>query len=352
MKRIAIIMLVFILALGTLGAQGAAEVDTNAAEETRSFTDDLGRTVEVPSSIDSVAPSGSMAQVILLTFDASLIDGLTTSMDSEEAAYYSGLKTDIPVLGTFYGKKANLNKEALIVVDPDVVIDIGEIKGSTDEMVSDLDVLQEQIGIPVVFIESYLADTGSTYRRLGELLGDEARGEDLAAYADEVVAYAADIKAELGGQVTFYYSSAVDGLEAIPEGNFHGEVLEAVGGVNVCPATFSSGGNAMSLEQIFIWNPDVIVLGDEDAYKTVTAPSSDWESLDAVKEGRVYLVPELLNNWIDSPPSINRLIGIYWAAEMFYGEQAGVDVKAEAERYYSLFYGYELQDADLAKYGI
>ena len=37
---------------------------------------------------------------------------------------------------------------------------------------------------------------------------------------------------------------------------------------------------------------------------------------------------------------------------MFYGEQAGVDVKAEAERYYSLFYGYELQDADLAKYGI
>ena len=38
--------------------------------------------------------------------------------------------------------------------------------------------------------------------------------------------------------------------------------------------------------------------------------------------------------------------------DMFYGDQAGVDVKAEAKRYYNLFYGYELQDTDLAKYGI
>ena len=349
MRKILAMLLVLFTSLMYLSAQGNIE-DTSAASERQmvSFTDDLGRVVDVPADIGSVTPSGSMAQVILLTFDQSKISGLTTAMSDEERAYYPDLNEDIPVLGTFYGKKANLNKEALIVVSPDVVIDIGEIKGSVDE----LDVLQEQIGIPVVFIESYLADSAHTYTRLGELLNDEERGNELAAYAEEAITFAEGTKEAFGGEVTFYYSSSVDGLEAIPSGNFHGEVLEAVGGVNVVPSTFSSGGNAISLEQLFLWNPDVIILSDENAFRTVTAEDSSWQSLDAVKNGRVYLVPAVINNWIDSPPSINRLIGIWWAADVFYGSQAGVDVRAEAERFYSLFYSYDISGEELAEYGI
>ena len=353
MRKTFAMLLILLTSFMCLNAQGSGESATIADERQMvSFTDDLGRTVNVPSDIISVTPSGSMAQVILLTFDQSKISGLTTAMSEEEKVYYPDLNDDIPVLGTFYGKKANLNKEALIVVNPDVVIDIGEIKGSADEMISDLDVLEEQIGIPVVFIESYLADSAHTYIRLGELLDDEERGNELASYAEEAIAFAEDMKKSFGGTVSFYYSSSVDGLEAIPSGNFHGEVLEAVGGVNVVPSTFSSGGNAISLEQLFLWNPDVIILSNEDAYNSVIAETSSWQTLDAVKNGRVYLVPEIINNWIDSPPSINRLIGIWWAADVFYGSQAGVDVIAEAERFYSLFYGYDISREELAEYGI
>ena len=129
-KTLAMLLLLF-TSLMYLSAQGNIE-NTSAASERQvvSFTDDLGRVVDVPADISSVTPSGSMAQVILLTFDQSKISGLTTAMSDEERAYYPDLSEDIPVLGTFYGKKANLNKEALIVVNPDVVIDIGEIKGS------------------------------------------------------------------------------------------------------------------------------------------------------------------------------------------------------------------------------
>lgn len=353
MRKTFTMILLLLTVLSCLSAQGSGESTSSASEKHMvSFTDDLGRTVNVPSDITSVTPSGSMAQVILLTFDQSKISGLTTAMNDEERVYYPDLNDDIPVLGTFYGKKANLNKEALIVVNPDVVIDIGEIKGSADEMISDLDVLEEQIGIPVVFIESYLADSANTYIRLGELLGDEERGKELASYAEEAVAFAEDMKELFGGTVSFYYSSSLDGLEAIPSGNFHGEVLEAVGGVNVVPSTFSSGGNAISLEQLFLWNPDVIILSNEDAYNSILAETSSWQTLDAVKNGRVYLVPEIINNWIDSPPSINRLIGIWWAADVFYGSQAGADVRAEAERFYTLFYGYGISEDELAEYGI
>lgn len=350
MKKILCFILIAFLSFSVFAAGAAETMAAPAAEETVSFTDDLGRVVEVPAAIDSVCPSGSMAQVILLTFDASKLAGLTTQMSSEDAAYYSGLDPDIPVLGTFYGKKANLNKEALIVADPDVVIDIGEIKGSESEMISDLDVLQEQIGIPVVFIESYLADSAHTYTKLGELLNDEERAGELAAWAEDAVSYASQMKEEYGGIVTFYYSSAVDGLEALPAGNFHAEVLESVGGVNIVPSDFSEQAGMMSLEQLFVFNPDVIILSDPDAYRTATDPSSPWAQLDAVRNKRVYLVPQLINNWIDSPPSINRLIGIYWAADVLYGLES--DVAGMADSYYSLFYGYQVRPEDLAQYGI
>lgn len=338
MKRILTFLLVALTAFA-LFAQATGEV----VEERQmvAFTDDLGRTVMVPEEITSVCPSGSMAQVILLTFDQSLLSGLTTPLEDGEAQYYPDLQEDLPVLGTFYGKKANLNKEALIVANPDVVVDIGEIKGSEEEMISDLDVLQEQIGIPVVFIENYLSDSAHTYEKIGQLLGDEERAGELSAWANEAVEYASQVKSQHEGTVSFYYSSSVDGLEVIPESNFHGEVLEAVGGRNVCPATFSSGGNAVSLEQIFLWNPDVIILSSPQAYETVTAERSDWSSLDAVSAGRVYLVPDVINNWIDSPPSINRLIGIYWAAEVLFNLE--YDVEAKAQEFYQLFYGWNLE---------
>ncbi len=219
------------------------------------------------------------------------------------------------------------------------------------EMINDLDNLQKQIGIPVVFIESYLSGTASTYTRLGDLMGDEERGSELAAYAEEAVAFGQEVNDKLGGIITFYYSSAIDGLDGIPQGSFHGEVLEAVGGVNVIPDTFSSGGNAISLEQLFIWDPDVIILSNPQAYQEATT-SRLWESLSAVQNGRVYLVPNIINNWIDSPPSINRLVGIYWAAAILYGEDANVDLRKEAREYYSLFYNYSVSDSEFEAYSI
>lgn len=352
MRKVLSVITALILIMMPLVAQGVAETAQAQDTEMKSFTDDLGRTVSVPAVIDSVTPTGSTAQVILLTFDQSKITGLTTAMSDEEWKYYPALDKDIPVLGTFYGKKADLNKEALIVVNPDVVIDIGEIKGSEAEMIADLDTLQEQIGLPVVFIESYLADSAHTYTKIGQLLDDEQRGKALADYASQAMEFANTIKEKMGGTVSFYYSSATDGLEAIPEGNFHGEVLEAVGGVNVVPSTFSSGGNAMSLEQIFLWNPDVIVLGNSNAYEEVLAPGSAWQSLSAVRNGRVYLVPDIINNWIDSPPSINRLIGIYWAAYIFYSDEAGVDIRKEADDFYQLFYSYTISDEEFSAFNL
>ena len=69
---------------------------------------------------------------------------------------------------------------------PQVIIDTGEAKEGAEE---DLNALQEQLGIPVVFIEAKLSDYGAAYARLGELLGKDVImaadvvGEDARAKA-------------------------------------------------------------------------------------------------------------------------------------------------------------------------
>jgi len=344
MKKLFSLFVIVTLAV-SLFAQG--QMEESKQSQMRSFTDDLGRVVSIEEEITKVAPSGSMAQVVLLTFDPSLLVGTTTKTSADEAAYYSSDISKLPVFGTFYGKKANLNKEALMVAAPQVVIDIGEIKGSKEDMIADLDTLQSQIGIPVVFIESYLTGTANTYTRLGELLGMEERGEELSAFAEEAIEYAAKIKGSEKTDKTFYYSSSSDGLMAIPKGNFHGEVLEEVGGINAVSTKLASGNNQISLEELYNLDPDYIFLSDSKAFEEVTT-SNLWSTLSAVENENVYMIPDLINNWIDSPPSVNRLIGIYYVAEVLYPEVADVNTIDKAKEFYDLFYGYELKEGDLS----
>lgn len=104
---------------------------------------------------------------------------------------------------------------------------------------------------------------------------------------------------------------------------------------------FITDKNTISMEELYILNPDVILLGNEDAYKEVMN-SSLWKNLDAVKNGKVYLVPSEPYSFIDNPPATNRLIGIYWLGNLLYPELYPVDIIEKTQEYYSLFYRYDL----------
>lgn len=344
--RFILFLIVLILSSSfSVFAQGK-KADAKAVTETKEYQDDLGRVITLPNPILRVAPSGNTASVIMLTFDPSLCVGL-----SETPTHNTVFAKEVyskPVFGAFYGKKANLNKEAVITADPQVVIDVGEIKaGSTAAMANDLDNLTKQIGIPTVFIENYLKNSGHTYRELGKLLGNEKRGEELAAYADEAVAFAEKVKSQIKTPRTYYYASSNDGLQGFSEGSFHTETLDIVGGVNAIDKFFSDSANQISLETILKRDPDVIFLSSQEAYNVVMDKKGAWRSLKAVKNGDVYVIPDNVYNWIDAPPSVNRLLGIYYAAEILYPEIADINIKDEAKKYFKLFYNYNIKDEEI-----
>lgn len=149
----------------SLPAQGAA---------LRKFTDSVGREVSLPAVLKKIAPSGPLAQIVLYTAVPDKLVGVARPFGKAAAGYIDKKVLELPEFGQFYGKNANLNMEALLKAAPNVIIDIGEKKKTINE---DMDKLQEQLGIPCVFIEASLETLPQTYEKLAELFGESFTAE-------------------------------------------------------------------------------------------------------------------------------------------------------------------------------
>ena len=341
MKKIALLLTIMLLSVGILLAQAIAEVQEVTEPPTLIFEDDLGREVELPVNITRIAPSGSSAQVIVFQIAPEKLVGLASKLGSDEKTIYPSYTHDLPAFGTLYGKKANLNKETLILADPEVVIDVGDIKGSVEQMAKELDDVSRDIGVPVIFIEANMENYPEVFRILGELLGYEERGEQLAQYYEAAVAEIS--RYSTGEKPTVYITSSNDGLEAILAGKNHAQCAEKAGAEVVVTSKLAQSNGSISLETLYQLDPEYIFVYTEEGYKTITT-GSDWASLQAVKNGSVYLVPSMPHGFIDNPVCSNRIIGLWYLASIFY-PQAGIDIVERTCEFYRLFYRAEITEA-------
>lgn len=338
MKRFLVSLLLVLTLASVLFAQAVNESNT-VESTTYVFTDSLGREVTIPKEIVRVAPSGNVAQLAIYAVAPEKMVGWSTKLSNSAMATFLPDVANLPVFGAFYGKKANLNKEALIAANPEVVIDVGEIKGSVEAMTSQLDELSKEIGIPVIFVEGYLQNSDKMFKTLGELLGKEEAADKLAQFTRAALDKAEANKNSIN--TTIYYSSSQDGLSAIQEGSFHGEVIEYIGAKNIVPSTFTGSNGTASLEQIYLWDPDVILLSNADAVATAKTDKA-WGELKAVKNGNVYKIPSTPYSFLDSPPATNRIIGIYWLGSLLNQEAYNEDLVGKTIEFYSLFYHKDL----------
>lgn len=330
-------LVMVLLVVFSVSAQSVSEAKDAAT--TQIFVDDLGREVELPIDIQRIAPSGSNAQVIVYQICPEKLCGLCSTLSAKEKEIYLASLADLPAFGTLYGKKKNLNKETVIMANPDVFIDVGDIKGSVESMAAELDQVQEDIGVPVIFFEANIYNYDTVFEKLGALLGYAERGKQLAAYAKQAREFALENPRD--GK-TVYFTSSADGLEAYLAEKSHSEAISVAGGKNVVTSKIAQSNGTVSLETLYTLNPEII-LCSEDGYKTITT-SSEWANLDAVKNGQVYKVPNLPHGFVTGPPCSNRIIGLYWLTYIMYPER-NVDIVAKTIEFYSLFYHCELTEA-------
>jgi iron complex transport system substrate-binding protein len=100
------------------------------------------------------------------------------------------------------------------------------------------------------------------------------------------------------------------------------------------------------MEQVLVWNPQVIVTIDRDFAVNVRS-DPQWTGVDAVRAGRVHLSPRLPFGWVDFPPSVNRLIGLWWLAKIFYPKHFDEDIRELTRDFYSRFYHVTPSNADI-----
>lgn len=328
--------------------QTTAPSETEKQSETWTFTDSTGREVELPRDITRVASGGSLANIMIYAVKPEVIVGWSDSPSETEKKYIDEAYWDLPEYGNFHDSNGDFNREALMTSAPDVIIDVGQWD---EEYKAELDALQEQIGIPVVLIEANLEQTPAAYRTMGELLGVPERGEELASYCDELLADAKERAASIpeSERTTVFYASGDDGLATMLSGTIHAQIYELVGAelvVKADDAQVQQGGGSVSMEQLLVWDPDVIMFAQGSIYDQI-AGDEVWGALSAVKNGTYYEIPTEPYNWLGRPPGPNRMVGIRWLGNLLYPEIFDYDIEEEVRECFRLFYRYELSDEEL-----
>ena len=334
-----LLAVVMVLSLAACGAQSSPQTD----DTTRVFTDSVGREVEVPAQIDKVALSGPMAQIVLFALCPDKLVGVSNAWSTEAEQYLDEKYFTMPEIGQLYGGKGELNPETLLQSGAQIVIDVGEPKGSIAE---DLDALQEQTGIPFVHITATTETTGDAYRMLGDLLNMKDEAETLAAYCENIYDRTVSIAGSVEKANVLYVTGDM-GQNVIAAGSYHAEILDLLtNNLAVVDEPSSKGtGNEVSMEQILTWDPDVVIFAPESIYDTV-ADDAAWQSVTAIKNGAYYEVPFVPYNWMGFPPSVQRYLGMMWLRKVLYPDAtAEYDLFSDVQEYYKLFYHCDLTQA-------
>lgn len=316
----------------------SAQISVEA--ETRIYTDSLGRQVELPTHIDKVALSGPLAQIMLFPLCPDKLVGVASTWSEDAALYLKEEHYTLPEIGQLYGGKGALNLETLLNSGAQVVIDVGR---PVDGLAEDLDDLQTQTGVPFVHIATTTEETGDTYRILGELLGMEEEAEALAEYCDRIYSQTMDLMGSVE-KVNALYITGEEGLNVIPLGSYHSEVVDLMtNNLAVVDNPSSKGtGNEVDMEQILLWNPDVILFSHDSIYDTV-ADDPAWQEVSAIANGRYYEAPYGPYNWMGNPPSVQRYICMQWLSHILYPDAtADYDMYEITREYYELFYHCDL----------
>jgi iron complex transport system substrate-binding protein len=314
----------------------------------RSVTDSAGRTVEVPDTITRVFAAGPPAATLLYVVAPEKMIGWVRAPRDAEKPFLLPAVRDLPELGRLTGRGDTLNLERLLAAKPDLVIDFGTIN---DTFRSLADRVQTQTGIPYLLIDGRFENTVVALRLIADILGAKERGEALAKAAETIFADADKAIAQVAAErrPRIYLGRGPEGLETGSRGSINTEIIERVGGVNVVEGLRDKGGIVnVSPEQVIAWAPDTIITLDRGFRQTVKDKPA-WQPIPAVSAGRVFLAPNLPFGFIDSPPSVNRLIGLTWLLHTLYPAEAPGKLRDQVGSFYKLFYQVELTDADLDK---
>lgn len=319
----------------------------------RTVTDHAGREVVIPTvdALERIYYTSGLAQIYVFSLEPELQGGSAYQFTDEELSYLPEDTEKLLFMGSMSGG-GEIDREMLMSEDIQMVFSISGVELSASD-ISNANDLQDATGIPVVLVDGSFTNVANAYRFVGDIMGCAKRAESIAAYLekiyDEVTVAVADVKDE--ERVSLYYAEGPFGLATEPDISQHAKTFDVAKARNVSAtvplAGTGFGMSAVSLESVIKWDPEVIVAWDDKirgGADEIIRTSYDWSDIRAVKNGRVYTMPNAPFAWCDRPPGVNRFLGLQWVANMLYPDRYDVDMVEETKKFYSTLYWVDISD--------
>ncbi len=283
---------------------------------------------------ERVYAAGPPASVLVFAIAPGKLAGWTRAMRPNEAQFFDDKYAQLPELGRLTGRGNTANVEVVLKAKVDLIVDAGSTGATLASLASQV---QEQTKIPYALLDGRIETTSASLRTLGKRMGNEKEAEALAAWYDAELEDARGRVARAGAHPSVYYGRGPSGLQTGGKGSINVEVLDFLGARNAA-AEVRAGLVTVPLEQVILWDPEVIFTTDPLYWKSVWSDPR-WRAVKAVAAKRVYLSPHLPFGWFDFPPGANRLLGIWWAGKLLYPREfADVDLRAKVAEFHRRFY--------------
>ena len=330
------------------------------AQADRTFTDQIGRQVTVPDKVDRVVVLQHQTLNLLVQMNATdKIVGVMANWKQQLGEGYARLAPELTQKTTL-GDLTHVDPEQLVALHPQVVF---VTNYAPQEMIDKI----SSLGIPVVAV-SLRHDAPGEQAKLNPTMADEEQAYDRGlregiTLIGDIVNKPQEAKALI--DATDKGRKLVsDRLQAIPEdqrvraymanpdlttygsGKYTGLMMAHAGARNVAASTVK-GFKPVAMEQVIAWNPQVIFV--QDRYPKVVdeiLQSPQWQVIDAVKNHRVYLMPDYAKAWGYPMPEAMG-IGELWMAKKLYPQKfTDIDMRSVANEWYQRFYRTDYQGVD------
>ena len=92
----------------------------------------------------------------------------------------------------------------------------------------------------------------------------------------------------------------------------------------------------VSMEQLYQWEPDIIITQYDEAVELMTT-SPLWEGLSAITSNNLFVFSGMPFGWLDGPPGINRLLGMR-RLQSHFDKCVEETIKQDILQFFELFY--------------
>ncbi len=340
-RVISSIIITVIIGLFNVAIMQTALVQAQNETNNHTLVDSLGRQVDMPISVERIA--------CMYAFTGHVVAMLGRADDI--VAVSNGLKRDV-MLTTMHPaiRKAlvpkfqgAVNIEELARTKPDIVFVSAETGRNKAEGAK-----LDACGLKWLVIDFHsMEQQQQAIALIGKAIGASKKASAYNSFYQKCIDLASQavetISSERRARI---YHATNEPTRTTLRKSLSSDWIQAAGVVNVAsrtPTRLLDGKNHISIEQILLWNPEVILVNEPGAARFIKE-SPKWSAIAAVENRRVYQMPIGVSRW-GHPGSLETPLAILWTVKSVYPDRlTDIDMKNEISRFYKTFFNYELSE--------